>query len=91
MDHTSHYANGTFLTTRLPWSVYVKARVMCPDGKVRVTHRISEPDSAFSIPASIKAKGKTVAGFITVVDNPEDTLMFHPQGKNAVVFDKVPR
>lgn len=85
-DTTSTYANGTSLLIRYPWGVYVKAWVMCPDGKVRTTKRISDSDTFFSIPCAVEAKGRTVAGFITVVDTPDQTLVFHPKGANADVF-----
>lgn len=42
-----------------------RARALCPDGKVRVCV-VGIPDTFSSIPASMKANGKTVVGFVTV-------------------------
>jgi hypothetical protein len=42
-----------------------KARALCPDGKVRACV-VGLPDTFFSIPARMKANGKTVTGFVTV-------------------------
>lgn len=60
------YADGTSLTTRHPWGICVAARVMCPDGVVRATARISTADTFFPVPCAVKVKGKTVSGFLTV-------------------------
>lgn len=39
---------------------------VCPDGKLRNAHcSESGPDTFFSIPAKVYAKGKTVSGYIT--------------------------
>jgi hypothetical protein len=38
---------------------------MCADGKVRTLKRIAQTaDTFFSVPASVRVKGKTVAGYI---------------------------
>lgn len=65
------YGMGTSLTYWLPWGDYVKARVLCSDGKVRATSRLSlTPDTFFSTPAAVTVwkdgKRYTVSGFITV-------------------------
>jgi hypothetical protein len=80
-----HYANGTYLQYTMPWSLYVGAAALCPDGKVRKVKRIAEtPDTFYSIPASITYKGKTVAGYVHLhnVGDPSDPLAF----EDAVVF-----
>ncbi len=56
---------------------------VCPDGVVR-KGVCGIPDTFFSIPARIKAHGKTVTGFITV--NDDGTYMFHAGGKNGNTF-----
>ena len=67
MNTTTDYANGTSLTMRMPWGVYMGGRAMCSDGVVRTLSRISiTADTFFSVPAAVKVKGKTVSGFITV-------------------------
>lgn len=92
------YAKGTYLQYTMPWGLYVGAKALCPDGKVRKVKRIaSTPDTYFSIPASIKYKGKTVAGCVhlkNVADpqNPpvfEDAVIFSPYlyRKNGNIFN----
>lgn len=66
-DDTRQYAKGTSLTQRYPWGLFVKARALCADGVVRSTSRIaSTADTFFSVPASVKVKGRTVSGYVTV-------------------------
>lgn len=60
------YASGTYVVNQLPWGLFVSAKALCSDGKVRTVSRIAQTaDTFFSIPASIRVKGKTVAGYIT--------------------------
>lgn len=67
---TTDYADGTSVTIwRLPSSGvdYVKARVMCSDGRVRPTVRISATADTFSsVPCAVRVKGMTVSGFMTI-------------------------
>lgn len=80
--HTREHANGTSITTQTTWSGYVRARALCPDGKVRATTRLGpSADTFFSVPAAVKAHGRTVSGFITIGD--DDAVVFTPTGKNA--------
>lgn len=61
------YADGTYIERSYPWGLNVSGAALCPDGKVRKLARIAETaDTFFSIPASVRANGKTVAGYITV-------------------------
>lgn len=61
------YAHGTELVTRQPWGVFVSGRALCSDGRVRALARIAATaDTFFSVPAAVKVKGKTVAGYVTV-------------------------
>ena len=79
------YAKGTYLQYTMPWSLYVGAAALCPDGKVRKVKRIaSTPDTFFSIPASVTYKGKTVAGYLHLknIGDPTNPLEF----KDAVIF-----
>jgi hypothetical protein len=70
---TRLYGAGTSTTIRYPWGVYVSAKVMCPDGIVRKTSRISlTADTFFSVPCAVKAYGKTVAGYMTVTDKSDE-------------------
>lgn len=67
MIETRNYAEGTELTQSYPWGVYVGGKALCADGKVRALKRISSTaDTYFSVPASVTANGKTVAGYVTV-------------------------
>lgn len=95
------YAYGTYLLCRMPWSTYVGARALCPDGKVRNVKRISIcADTFFSVPASVSYKGKTVTGYITVAtksgssfatDDDPGYVKFIPysKGKNGHIFEEV--
>jgi len=63
-------AQGTFLERGsegwgLGWS---HGRALCSDGKVRAVSfpRGGHADTFFSVPATVKVKGKTVTGFIMV-------------------------
>jgi len=84
------YEQGTSITESYPWGIYVKARVLCPDGRVRTTKRIAATaDTFFSIPASVTVQGKTVSGYVTFDD---DTVKFVPYkyGKNGGIFNAKP-
>lgn len=64
---TRNFSDGTSVTVRMPWSLYVSARVLCPDGKIRKTKRIAQTaDTFFSVPCAVYVNGKTVAGYMTV-------------------------
>jgi hypothetical protein len=58
---------------------------LCDDGVRRFARITGEPDSFFSIPARVKAKGKTVSGYATM-DNGE--WLFHATGKNRGVIER---
>lgn len=61
------YVNGTYIETRMPWGLIVKARALCSDGVIRTCKRVaSTADTFFSVPASVTVKGRTVSGYITV-------------------------
>ena len=81
---TRKYGKGTSVTQRFPWGTYVKADVLCADGKVRTTTRIAETaDTFYSVPAAVKVNGKTVSGFLTLED---DVARFVATGKNAALL-----
>ena len=64
---TREYGNGTSITQTFPFGVFIKARMLCADGVVRTTRYIaSTADTYFSVPCSVKVKGKTVSGYLTV-------------------------
>jgi hypothetical protein len=62
-----NYGEGTSATVSMPFSFYLRARVMCSDGKVRATKRLAQTaDTFFSVPASVSVSGKTVSGYATI-------------------------
>ena len=46
-----------------------KVRALCEDGVLRVAVATNEPDTYFSVPARVQAKGKTVRGYITSAED----------------------
>jgi hypothetical protein len=65
---TTHYALNTSITrSNLPFAENIKARVLCSDGKVRATARLSQhPDTFFSTGAAIRVRGRYITGYLTV-------------------------
>jgi hypothetical protein len=64
--YTRDYADGTSVTIGLPFGTYTSAVVMCSDGKARRVSRIAQcADTFFSVPCSVRVKGRTVAGYMT--------------------------
>lgn len=62
-----------------------KHKALCEDGAVRTATVTRSPDTFFSVPARVKAKGKTVTGFLTCED--EKVEFFADRWrKNADVF-----
>lgn len=93
---TREYAKGTSITQSAPWGLFTTATALCEDGKVRKVSRISETaDTFFSVPASVRVKGRTVSGYITFLtlnenlsthsDDDPMVVKFraHSYGKNA--------
>lgn len=80
MLETMRYAEGTELRVSRPWGLYQGGKALCSDGKIRALKRISvTADTFFSVPASVRVNGKTVAGYITfdtVGDNARPTVLF---------------
>lgn len=67
MTERRDYADGTYLTVRMPWSMFTGGAAQCADGTVRRLKRIATTaDTFFSIPASVVAHGRTVSGYVTV-------------------------
>lgn len=63
---TREYAFGTSITTCAPWGLNVACRAICPDGRVRSVRIAQTADTFFSTPASVRVRGKTVSGYVTV-------------------------
>jgi hypothetical protein len=73
-EYTTHGAYGTSCTFHPPFATYVSAHVLCSDGKVRKTVRLSQTaDTFFSVPCAVKVKGKEVAGYMTQRTFDDDT------------------
>jgi hypothetical protein len=92
------YALGTYTDAIAPWGLYVAGKAICSDGIVRSLSRISQTaDTFFSVPATVKARGKTISGYVTVetvegysteTDNDPAVLKFvaYQYGKNGNVL-----
>ena len=77
MMQTREYGKGTFLRQSFPWGLFHGGKAMCADGKARMLARISmTADTWFSIPAAVKARGKTVSGYVTFGVCPETGEQF---------------
>ena len=58
----------------------------CPDGKIRRV-KVGVPDTFFSIPATARVSGRTVAGFVSASDSTGDfTFTPYSARKNAGAF-----
>jgi len=70
-----------------PWQVpYQAKRVLCSDGKRRHAFNLRTPDTYFSLPASVKVKGKTVTGYLTTGETDGNRDVFfrsYTYGKNG--------
>jgi hypothetical protein len=88
------YEKGTFLVMWLPFGSYFQGAAMCPDGKVRRLKTISEcADTAWTIPASISYRGKTVSGHVEfksdsgLSTDEKQFVAFVPHGKHKDIFN----
>lgn len=62
----------TNLATSMPWGMIQRTgtRVLCADGVIRsVSYIANTADTFFSIPASVKIKGKTVSGYVGTMEH----------------------
>jgi hypothetical protein len=73
-----------------PWLLPIACKhVLCTDGKRRYARITGDPDTYFSIPASVQVQGSTVSGYITSREYPnENDAEFHAvwTGKNAALL-----
>lgn len=95
-----HYARDTYVDQTTTWGLFLRARVLCADGVLRQTVRLSDTaDTFFSVPASVKVGGKEVSGYITFeteegfstetdLDRTVVKFVANQYGKNA---DRLPR
>jgi len=69
VDERRQYGRGTYLEVGGIWNTYIGGRAMCSDGVVRTMARINPvADTYLSVPASVRVKGKTVSGYVSVDD-----------------------
>lgn len=82
----NHFQKNTFFVHQGYWNRNLFAVVLCPDGKLRKTNRISPYTDQMYTSAAVRAKGKTISGHMTIKD---DTLVFVPNRdrKNWKVFE----
>lgn len=67
------------------------SNVLCPDGKRRYARITGEADTAFTVPASVQYKGKTVSGFLMrTSEQRHDDISFFPsiRSKNGKLFEQ---
>lgn len=88
------YPNGSeSVLSPGPWSQLVKVRgAVCSDGVPRTATVTGQPTTAFSIPARVKARGKTISGYLTMaptyIDGVKEGWIFRVtlSGVNATVL-----
>jgi len=71
------------------WDIKVK-HCLCPDGRRR-TAQVKIPDTFYTMPARVKAYGKTVSGFVTGYEQdgqPDYKFIPYSYGKNHSVFNQ---
>ena len=70
------------------YSPYKFSEVLCSDGKRRTAWIVGQPDTYFSIGASVQVKGKTVSGWLFFQDYPTKDVLFHanPDGVNGYLL-----
>lgn len=59
--------NLTRVSQTYPWGLFTRNghRVLCSDGVIRAASMAQTSDTFFSVPASVRIKGKTVTGYVT--------------------------
>lgn len=57
----------TYTTQRIPYGTFTRNghRLLCSDGKIRAAALAPTADTFFSVPASIRIKGRTISGYYT--------------------------
>lgn len=70
----------THITVTRPWGLYrpYGHRLLCSDGVIRAARLSDTADTFFSVPASVRVKGKHVSGYMKVEESPD--------GARAYVF-----
>lgn len=87
------YGN-TYVTTTMPWGLFPRTghRLLCADGKVRAASLAQTADTFFSVPASVRIKGRTVTGYMTTDETgwPEPELRANVFRHHSGQEDKLP-
>ena len=81
----------TKLNSRQPWGIFTRegTRLLCADGVVRCAHSIAQTaDTFFSVPCSVRVKGKSVSGYATILQEVWITGEKETDFKHAMVFRK---
>lgn len=57
----------THVTQTFPWGLFTRTghRLLCSDGVIRSASMSQTADTFFSVPASIRIRGKTITGYAT--------------------------
>lgn len=79
----------TYLKQTYPWGLFTRNghRLLCADGIVRAAELAQCADTFFSIPASIRIKGKRVSGYATCDEqNGERVHTFRPHNIHKKAF-----
>ena len=60
---------NTYVTQAFPWGLYLRNghRLLCSDGKIRAAELAVTADTFFSVPATIRVKGKTISGYMSTM------------------------
>jgi hypothetical protein len=68
MSITKTIRGKTYVSRSYPWGLHPRNghRLLCADGVVRAAELAETADTFFSIPASIRIKGKRVSGYASV-------------------------
>lgn len=79
----------TFLSQSYPWGLFRRTghRLLCADGNIRAAELAQCADTYFSIPASVRIRGKRVSGY--AASNEIDGVRVHtfrPYDKHKPAF-----
>lgn len=72
-----------------PWGLIKKNgnRLLCADGNIRAAELAQTPDTYFSIPASIRIKGKRIEGYASLDESQgERVYTFRPMDSEKEAF-----
>ena len=72
MSNTARKFKGkTWVNVTMPWGLHPRTghRLLCADGVIRAAELAPTADTFFSVPASIRIKGKSISGYATVEEN----------------------